>query len=143
MALDAARRWRHPVRVSHEAEEHHAAEGGDHAADVDVLEPPDELAPDEPRTPLWLTMLGGGLCLLLAIVWLAARPADQTLSELAPPALASAPEFAAPTPPPVVVPPVVPPPAAPPSLGPTPASPSRQPAPKPAGRPTKAKAPKP
>lgn len=30
----------------------------------------DELAPDEPHTPGWLTALGGALFLVAALVWL-------------------------------------------------------------------------
>jgi hypothetical protein len=33
----------------------------------------DELDPDEPRTPLWLTLLGGGLFLLALLLFLLTR----------------------------------------------------------------------
>jgi cell division protein FtsN len=76
---------------------HHDAghDDGHHHPHVDAT----ELAPpDEPKTPLWLTALGGGLLVLLAIAWLATRPAQQTLSELTPPAETAAPEPAVPAP---------------------------------------------
>ena len=87
---------------SHAAEEHDH-EAGDSSHDhIDAAEGPDELAPDEPKTPLWLTALGGGLFLALAIAWLGARPSEPTLSELspAPSASASASAVEAPPPPP-------------------------------------------
>lgn len=53
-------------------------------------EPTDELAPDEPRTPAWLTATGGVL-FLLAIVWfIASRPAKLVLDEPSAPASAEA-----------------------------------------------------
>lgn len=39
--------------------------------DDEHVEPSDELAPDEPRTPAWLTALGGAL-FLVALLWLVA-----------------------------------------------------------------------
>jgi len=42
----------------------------------------DELDPDEPRTPMWLPLLGGGLFLLALFLFLATRtdeePTDET-----------------------------------------------------------------
>jgi hypothetical protein len=84
---------------------------GDHAEYVDAA----ELAPpDEGKTPLWLTALGGGLFLLLAVAWLAARPAALTLSELTPPAPPAEEVPAAPAPAPQ------PPPAQPAAVAPAP-----------------------
>jgi hypothetical protein len=57
-------------------------DGASHAGHVDAAELPPV---DEGKTPLWLTALGGGLFVLLAIGWLAARPAGLTLSQLSPP----------------------------------------------------------
>jgi hypothetical protein len=120
--------------VSHAAHAHaeddhgHEADGHDH---VDAAEGPDELPPDEPKTPLWLTALGGGLFLALAIAWLAARPGEPTLSELSPAASASASASAVEAPPP---PPPAPPPA--PALLPAPApTPSGKPAVVPVNKP--------
>ena len=46
--------------MSHAADPH--AETAEHEAhETHAVEPSDELAPDEPKTPLWLTALGGGL----------------------------------------------------------------------------------
>jgi len=107
----------HPLLpVSHAADPHahndhgHAADSHEH---VDAADGPDELPPGEPKTPLWLTGLGGILFLALGIAWLGARPADPTLSELSPAASASASASAAeaPPPPPPPAPPVVPTPA--------------------------------
>ena len=82
--------------------------------DAHAVEPSDELAADEPKTPLWLTALGGGLFLLLVIGWLAARSMEPQEGDQAAAASASASAVAAPAaPPPAVVPP--PPPAPPPS----------------------------
>jgi len=59
--------------VSHAADPHahddhgHDADGHEH---VDAAEGSDELPPDEPKTPLWLTGLGGALFLALGIAWL-------------------------------------------------------------------------
>ena len=65
------------------AAECHAHDDHGHAADshehVDAADGPDELPPGEPKTPLWLTGLGGILFLALGIAWLGARPADPTL----------------------------------------------------------------
>jgi len=89
----------------------------EHVTHVDTAELPDELAPDEPKTPVWLTALGGVLFLLLAIAWLAARPSEPTRGELAA-AAANASASAVPStlnPPPAVVPPPPPPPPPPPA----------------------------
>lgn len=102
--------------MSHAADPHtSAAHGHDHDGQeagghehIDAAEGPDELAPDEPKTPLWLTALGGALFLGLAIAWLGARPSEPTLSELSPAPSASASAAAE------VVPPPAPPPQPPP-----------------------------
>jgi hypothetical protein len=90
----------------------HQAELADHVAHVGAAELSDELAPDEPKTPLWLTALGGVLFLLLAIAWLATRPNETSQGDLAAAAAsASASAVAlAPRPPPAVAPPPPPPP---------------------------------
>jgi predicted lipid-binding transport protein (Tim44 family) len=72
----------------------------------------DELDPDEPRTPMWLPLLGGGLFLLALFLFLATRsdeepaadvsadaaaeqaPAEQAPTEQAPPEQAQAPAAA-------------------------------------------------
>ncbi len=41
-----------------------------------------ELLPDEPHTPLWLTLLGGALVLLAVIYFVATRPAGKTTDQL-------------------------------------------------------------
>ena len=41
----------------------------------------DELDPDEPRTPLWLPLLGGGLFLLALLLFLATRSDDDADSD--------------------------------------------------------------
>jgi hypothetical protein len=60
----------------------------------------DELLPDEPHTPLWLTLLGAALGLLAVIYFVATRPEAKTTDQLrqgaAPPAAASGAEPAAP-----------------------------------------------
>ncbi|MCA9596153.1 MAG: hypothetical protein KC776_22715 [Myxococcales bacterium] len=74
---------------------------------------PDELEPDEPRTPLWMPLLGVVLFLTAAIFWIATRPAGKTADELSKAAAAKvqqeeppapAPEQAAPTPTPAPMP---------------------------------------
>src|SRR5450432_1586133 len=80
-----------PCSVSNQAHAHEAHDEPHLDAHEDGADAHDEPLPDEPKTPLWLTALGGGLFVLLAIGWLAARPAAPTLSELSPPASASAP----------------------------------------------------
>jgi hypothetical protein len=118
--------------VSH-ADSHGSDDHGNEADShdyVDAAEGPDELPPDEPKTPLWLTGLGAGLFLALGIAWLGARPNEPTLSELSPPASASASASAAEAPPPP------PPPAPSPALLPAPApAPSAKPATVPANKP--------
>lgn len=61
--------------------------------------PKDELDPDEPRTPLWLPLLG--LCLLFALVVyaLTGKEPEPAKPEAAPSASASAPPAPAPAPP--------------------------------------------
>lgn len=60
-----------------------------------------ELAPDEPHTPLWLTLLGGALALLAVIYFVVTRPPGKTTDELRHAAgpVASASASAAPAPP--------------------------------------------
>jgi hypothetical protein len=110
---------RHPFRVSHAPADPHDAESGEHEAHA---EPADELAPDEPKTPVWLTALGGALFLVLAIIWLVARATDDAEAAAATASSASASAaVAAPNPPPpptVVPPPPQPPPAPPPAVAP-------------------------
>ncbi len=129
-----------PCPVPEEAETQHDVHEASQPAHADVLvEPADELAPDEPRTPLWLTMLGGALFLLMAIVWLVARPSDRASTELTPAMSASASVAAAPAQPPNVLPPQAAPPATPPAPSPGPTlAPIFRELPKPAGKPTKA-----
>jgi hypothetical protein len=92
--------------VAHAPSHHGTGEthaDGDHPAHVDAAEVPPPT--DEPKTPLWLTALGGGLFAVVAIAWLASRPAGRTLSELTPPAETQAPAAApAPTPAPAPAP---------------------------------------
>jgi len=57
-----------PCRVALKAPAHHDIAT---SHDDEHVEETDELAPDEPRTPGWLTALGGAL-FLAAIVWLVA-----------------------------------------------------------------------
>jgi hypothetical protein len=93
-------------------ETHDAHDAHDDAAHAQ--HEPDE-AIGEPKTPLWLTALGGALFLALGVFWLASRPADRTLSELTPPAPSASQAQAAPPPPPEPTPPpqlVAPPPSA-------------------------------
>lgn len=90
----------HPLRVSAPALKHdeHADAHGDHDDDH-----ADELAPDEPRTPGWLTALGGALFLLAGVYWIATRPAPRTLEQMqetAAPAGSAAAEGEPPAPPP-------------------------------------------
>jgi hypothetical protein len=91
---------RHPVAVSHAADEASQHDLDEHEAHADAALGDAELAADEPRTPVWLTATGGGLFLALAIVWLADRPAERTLSELTPAAASASAVEAAPSPPP-------------------------------------------
>ncbi len=62
------------------------------AAAVDAHHEPDldELDPDEPRTPLWMPLLGGALFLVAAIFLVATRPAGKTAEELSKDAAAQA-----------------------------------------------------
>ena len=126
--------------MSHAADPH--AETAEHEAhEAHAVEPSDELAPDEPKTPLWLTALGGGLFLLLAITWLASRSMDAAeVASAAPAPSASAAVAAAnpppsPTPPPALAPPPPPPP--------TPAAPALSARPDILRMPKRVKAPKP
>lgn len=62
----------------------------------------DELDPDEPRTPMWLPLLGSGLFLLALLLFLATRTDEEPVDEIsADPAAEQAPaadaEQAAPT----------------------------------------------
>jgi len=41
----------------------------------------DELDPDEPRTPMWLPLLGGGLFLLALLLFLATRSDEEPAAE--------------------------------------------------------------
>src|SRR5690349_1849882 len=41
----------------------------------------DELDPDEPRTPMWLPLLGGGLFLLALLLFLATRSDEEPVAE--------------------------------------------------------------
>ncbi len=41
----------------------------------------DELDPDEPRTPLWLSLLGGGLFLLALLLFLLTRTSTEAEME--------------------------------------------------------------
>jgi len=41
----------------------------------------DELDPDEPRTPMWLPLLGGGLFLLALLLFLATRSDEEPIAE--------------------------------------------------------------
>jgi len=83
-----------------------------HGTDTDEIEPDSE---EGPKTPGWLTALGGALFLGAGVFWLASQPSNQTLDELtasaAPSAsaAASAEPEAAPAPPPA---PATPPPIA-------------------------------
>jgi hypothetical protein len=105
--------------VSHAADPHEAETADHEAGDAHAVEASDELAPDEPKTPLWLTALGGGLFLLLAIGWLAARSVEsQEGDQAAAAASASASAVAAPA---IPAPAVAPPPPAPPAPPPGPA----------------------
>jgi len=100
-----------------------------HSATADAHEEP---ALEEPKTPLWLTALGGGLFFLLAVAFLAGLASEPSSGEPAPAASASvaapappppAPK-ASPSPPPPLPPPAPPPIAAPPALlAPPPAAP--------------------
>jgi hypothetical protein len=63
--------------------------------------PADEAAPDEPRTPGWLTLLGVGLVLSVLLAAALSRPDDKTRAQLTPAASAEgAASAAAPTAPP-------------------------------------------
>jgi hypothetical protein len=55
-------------------------ESGEHEADHDLHDEP--APPEEPPTPLWLTLLGIGLFLLGGIAFLLTRPAGKTVEEL-------------------------------------------------------------
>ncbi len=120
--------------MSHSEHDHAAAvEQDEHSAIADAHDAHEEPLPEEPKTPLWLTALGGGLFFLLAVAWiagLASKP--ETEAAAAADASASAgPTAAAPSPSPKAAPPLPPPPpppiAAPPA--PIPAPPPPIPAP--------------
>jgi len=101
--------------VSHAADSHAETLVDDHAHDA---EPSDELAADEPKTPLWLTALGGALFLVLAIAWLVARSDDASTTAAAAASASAAPAAAPTNPTPVAAPP---PPSPPPPPPPAPA----------------------
>ncbi len=50
----------------------------------------DELDSDEPRTPMWMPLLGGALFVVGALTMLATRPAGKTTEELRTAALTAA-----------------------------------------------------
>jgi hypothetical protein len=112
--------------VSHDDRDPHGESAGDHDAHVESIEPPDEFAPDEPKTPLWLTAVGGGLFVLLAIAWLATLGTEASEERAA--SAPSASVALAPPPAPPPPPPVAPPPPPPPSQ-PTVVAPAARPAP--------------
>jgi hypothetical protein len=67
--------------------------------------PADEAAPDEPRTPGWLTLLGVGLVLSVLLAAALVRPDDKTRAQLTPNTNAgTAASAAAPTPAPSAAP---------------------------------------
>jgi hypothetical protein len=101
-----------PHAAEHEGHEAHDHADADHGGHAEAADHGDELAPDEPKTPLWLTAVGGALFLLLAIVWLVGQSAEASDVAVAPAASASATAAAAPPPPPP--PPVIPTPPPPP-----------------------------
>ena len=77
-------------------------------------EEPDELAADEPRTPGWMPLLGGGLFLSAAIFFVATQPPGKSTEELQRAAQAAAEEAKAKAaPPPAPEPAPAPAPAAP------------------------------
>jgi hypothetical protein len=95
----------------------------DHDAHAAAGEPPDESIPDEQKTPLWLTALGGALFLLLVIGWLAARASEPDDAQAAQGVASASASVAAPTPPPPPAPiPPTPPPIPPPAVAAAPAA---------------------
>jgi hypothetical protein len=88
----------------------------DHAVSADAHHEP---IPAEPKTPLWLTALGGGLFFVLAVAWLAGLASESSTEEAASAASATVAAPAPPPPPPAARPPSIPPP--PPPIPPTPA----------------------
>jgi hypothetical protein len=98
----------------------HADDDELHAAGADAH---DEPLLDEPKTPLWLTALGGGLFFLLAVAWLAGLASEPRTSEGGTAATASAAAASASAIPPTPKAPPPPPPtiaAAPPPIPPPP-----------------------
>ncbi|MDF3068591.1 MAG: hypothetical protein K0R38_4192 [Polyangiaceae bacterium] len=86
--------------MSGHGDPHEEAHGDDeHEHDDDHHAPP---PPPEPATPLWLTLLGIGLFLVVGIVYVATRDDGKTTAELTaagnPGASAAAPAGAAPNP---------------------------------------------
>ncbi|MEZ4220532.1 MAG: hypothetical protein R3B13_06335 [Polyangiaceae bacterium] len=63
-----------------------AHEEHDLAHEVEI----DELESDEPRTPVWMPLLGGGLFLVGALTMLSMQPAGKTTLELRTAAVAAA-----------------------------------------------------
>jgi len=83
--------------MSGHGDPHEAAGAGEHDEhdehDDDHHAPP---ALEEPATPLWLTLLGIGLFLVIGIVFIATRPDGKTTAELTAASSADAPSAAAP-----------------------------------------------
>jgi hypothetical protein len=103
--------------VSHAPDHHHDAPSDDDAHAAEAHDVHEEPVLDEPKTPLWLTAIGGLLFFVLAVAWLAGLAGDADAKEAAPPATATA-AAAAPPPPPAPRP--QPSPAAPPAIVPAP-----------------------
>jgi hypothetical protein len=120
---------------------HDAANVDDEDAHSATAHAHEEPIPEEPKTPLWLTALGGGLFFLLAVGWLATlatEPKGDDASAASASAAVVAPPHAKPAAPPPMPPPAPPAIAAPPPPIPAPPPPIPPPgAAKPAKKPAK------
>jgi hypothetical protein len=119
--------------VSHPSSHDEATQTDDgaHSTAADAHEH-EEAVPEEPKTPLWLTALGGGLFFILAVAWLAGLTSESAAAvEAASAASASAAAAASvpPAPMPKTPPPLPPPPPPPIAAAPAPIPPPPPPIP--------------
>ncbi len=105
--------------MSHAPDHDHDAPSDDDAHAAEAHDVHEEPVPEEPKTPLWLTAIGGLLFFVLAVAWLTGLAGDADAKEAAPPAAATAAVAAPPSPPPPAPRPQ-PSPAAPPAIAPAP-----------------------
>ncbi|HMI85648.1 MAG TPA: hypothetical protein VK550_16235 [Polyangiaceae bacterium] len=94
--------------MSHSPADDHAAHSDDSSAHAAFADAHEEPLPDEPKTPLWLTALGGGLFFVLAVAWLASMASESGAVE-APSAASASAATLAPPPPAKAAPPMPPP----------------------------------